>query len=649
MINSTTFLIVFAASMLFFAYSCFSKFGLIRMGASTNRTENFSERLGSMFKDAIGQSRVIKGPFGMNHAMLFWSFLVLVLLNAEFLINGLVPSISFTLLPTGLYYILLNIFDIVSLLVLIAVTAALSRKLFTPPYPEARSFEAFFILSMIATLMVAYFFLHGAEIALGNAKATSIISGIVANGLSGASPEYIHSFGVASWWVHAIVLLVFMNFLPYSKHMHVLTAIPNVFFRDFDRPVLMERETFEVGNKFGVSQVDEYSWKDLLDSFTCTECGRCQDNCPANLTDKPLNPRELLHIIKDNLNANGKGIKTEGAKTPLIGDGKHSVSEDTIWSCVTCGACMASCPVFIEHIPKLVKLRRHLVEMEAQFPEELLNLFENMEQRSNPWGIAPSERTKWCSMLDLKEYNEETEYLLYVGCAGAFDSRSKQISVALTQILDKAGVSYGILGKEELCCGDSVRRLGNEYLFEKMASENVELFKSKGVTKIITQCPHCFTTLKNDYKQYGIELEVIHHSEMISKLIKDGKIKLDQKSTEKIVFHDSCYLGRHNDVYDAPREVIASTGAQVLEMERNMDKSFCCGAGGGRMWMEEDLGSRINVNRVEQAVEQSPDSICVSCPYCMTMFEDGLKDIQKEDVRVQDIAEVTAHAIKDDL
>lgn len=640
-VNNTLFTIVLAAAMLFFAYSCYVKFGLVALGASDKR----SGSLGNMFKDAIGQTRVIAGPFGINHAMLFWSFLVLVLLNAEFLLGGLIPGVSFSVLPKGIYAVLFNIFDAVSVLVLIAVIAAMTRKIVAPPYPESRTFEAFFILGMIGTLMVTYFFLHGAEIASGHAPAGSFISGMVAAGLAGASPEYVQSFYASSWWVHAVVLLVFMNFLPYSKHMHVITALPNVFFRATSKPLLMEREVYEVGNTYGAGKVTDLSWKDLLDSFTCTECGRCQDNCPANLTDKPLNPREMIHLIKENLNGNGKGLKTGDVKIPLIGDGEHSVSEDTIWSCVTCGACMAACPVFIEHVPKLIKMRRKLVEMDAQFPDELLNLFENLEQRSNPWGIAPSDRVKWYSMLDLKDYSEETEYLLYVGCAGAFDSRSKQISIALTQVLDAAGVSYGILGKDELCCGDSARRLGNEYLFEQMANKNVEMFKAKGVKKIITQCPHCFTTLKNDYKQFGIELEVIHHSEMISKLIKDGKIKLDAKSAEKVVFHDSCYLGRHNDVYEAPRDVIRSTGATVLEMDRNMDKSFCCGAGGGRMWMEEDLGTRINVSRVEQAIETNPDSICVSCPYCMTMFQDGLKDVGKEEIRVNDIAELTALAM----
>ena len=642
MINHTLFWVVFAAFMLFFAYSCFKKFGLVRLGQATDRTSNFSVRLGTMFRDAVGQSRVIRGPFGINHAMLFWSFLALMLLNAEFLLNGLFPAVSFGALPAGLYALLTNIFDLVSVLVLVAVAAALLRKVFNPPFPESRSFEAFAILSMIGVLMLAYFCLHGAEIALGEAKSASFISVIVANGLKTASPEYLHSFYVTSWWVHAVVLLTFLNYLPYSKHMHVLTAIPNVFFRNLEKPILVERETFEKGRKFGVSRVDEFSWKDLLDSFTCTECGRCQNNCPAHLTDKPLNPRELMHMIKDNLNANGKGLKNGEVKVPLIGG---SVSKEAIWSCVTCGACIAACPVFIEHLPKLVKMRRYLVEMESDFPEELLNLFENMEQRSNPWGIAPSERVKWCSMLNLNEFSADTEYLLYVGCAGAFDSRNKQISLAVTQILDKAGVSYGILGKEELCCGDSVRRLGNEYLFNQMAEKNVKLLKEKGVKKVITQCPHCLTTLKNDYRQFGIELEVIHHSEMIDRLIKEGKIEIKNKDSQKIVFHDSCYLGRHNDVYEAPRSVIKETGAELLEMERNRDKSFCCGAGGGRMWMEENLGTRINTSRVQQALDTEPDSICVSCPYCMTMYEDGLKDLEKENVRVQDIAELTIRSL----
>ncbi|PLX66919.1 MAG: electron transfer flavoprotein [Denitrovibrio sp.] len=644
-INNTVFIIFFVASMLFFAYSCYVKLGLVKLGTATDRTSRPGKRFAAMLKGAFGQSRVMKEPHGSNHAILFWAFLVLLVLNAEFLLNGLFPSITFNLLPAGIYSLVMSVFDIVSVLVLTSVLVALKRKLFHPPFPEARTFEAFGILGMIGGLMIAYFLSHGAEIALGYTKGASLFSGVVAAFLATSSREYVEAVAFNAWWAHAAILFAFINYLPYSRHIHILTAIPNVYFKNLDKPVMMEREVSETGNKFGVSKVNEFTWKDLLDSFTCTDCGRCQENCPAHLTKKPLNPRELMVEIKENLNENGKKLKDGEVKYPLIGRGLESVSEDEIWACLTCGACMEVCPVFIEHVPKLIKLRRHLVQAESKFPQELMDLFSNMEQQSNPWGKDPAERVKWSSSLNIKEFSEDTEYLLYIGCAGSFDSRNKKITVALTQILDKAGVSYGTLGKDELCCGDSARRLGNESLFEKMANSNTELLMSKGVKKVITQCPHCFTTLKNDYRQYGLELEVIHHSEFIDKLIKEGKLELRYKADQKIVFHDSCYLGRHNGVYEKPREVIASTGVEIIEMERNYEKSFCCGAGGGRMWMEEDMGSRVNEDRLEQALQNSPDSICVSCPYCMTMFENGLKNTGKNKVKVQDIAEVTAKAL----
>jgi Fe-S oxidoreductase len=301
-------------------------------------------------------------------------------------------------------------------------------------------------------------------------------------------------------------------------------------------------------------------------------------------------------------------------------------------------------------MPKIIKMRRHLVQMKSDFPEELLNLFENMEGRSNPWGIAPTDRTKWYATLDVKPFEAgKTEYLFYVGCAGSFDSRQKHVTVALATILDAAGVSWGILGKEELCCGDSLRRLGNEFVFDKIAKQNVQLFNEKRITKVITQCPHCFTTLKNDYRQYGLELEVIHHSQLIESLITSGRLKLDHqvKDLGKIAFHDSCYLGRHNDIYEPPRTVIAAaTGSAPQELERNHESSFCCGAGGGRMWMEEQIGSRINLNRIEEVLAGKPDTLCVSCPYCLTMFVDGLKDLQADQTQVKDIAEVVAEGLK---
>lgn len=310
---------------------------------------------------------------------------------------------------------------------------------------------------------------------------------------------------------------------------------------------------------------------------------------------------------------------------------------------------MEVCPVFIEHVPRIVDMRRHLVEMKAKFPEELLTLFENMEQRSNPWGIAPAERTKWAAEIDVQPFEAgKTEYLFYTGCAGALDARNRHTTLSVAKILDAGGVSWGTLGRDELCCGESLRRLGNEYIFDHMARENLKMFEEKGVRKIITQCPHCYTTLKNDYKQYGADLEVVHHTEFILALIKEGKLKLKASDDlGNVVFHDSCYLGRYNLIYDAPRQVVTeATGKAPTEMERNRDNAFCCGAGGGRMWMEEKEGTLINVARVEEALEKKAETVCVCCPYCMTMFDDGLKDKEAADkVRVLDLAEIVAEAL----
>jgi Fe-S oxidoreductase len=651
---------ILIASLLLFAWSCYSRLRLVRLGRPENRTDNPGLRLWDMLLYAFGQKRVVARPFGINHFVLFWAFMVLVVANGEFLLAGVFPGANLGQLPAPLHHLLLAAFDAVSLLALASVVVALVRRLLVPPpylssaYVKARSPEGLLILVAIAVLMLAYFGLHGAKLAAGEetAAAWMPVSAFAARRLSGMAPAAVHAFGLACWWVHALVLLAFLNYLPRSKHMHILTAIPNCFLQSLERPNTQPLEEFRSGARYGAAAVTDLSWKDLFDGFACTECGRCQEACPATATKKPLNPRQVVHAIKANLLVNAPRLsRGEPPFVPLIGtEGEGTSTEETIWACTTCGACLEACPVFIEQMPKIVKMRRHLVENEASFPEELLGLFENMEQRSNPWGIAPTERTKWCSSLPVRPFEAgTTEYLFYVGCAGAFDARQKQVTVALATLLDAAGVSWGILGKEEKCCGDSVRRLGNEYVFDRMAKENVELFKAKGVTKVITQCPHCFSTLKNDYRQYGLELQVIHHGELLQELLAAGRLRLGRRVDDlgKILFHDSCYLGRHNGVYREPREAITlATGEAPAEFPRHGGRSFCCGAGGGRMWMEELTGSRINLNRVEEALKQNPDTICVACPYCMTMFEDGLKDRDAGQTRVRDIAEVVAEGLR---
>lgn len=642
--------VLFASSSVLFLWSLYQRLSLVRLGRAENRFDRYDERLRSMLRFAFGQKRVLARPFGVNHFIFFWGCMLLVVVNLEFVLGGIFPAMRLSNLPDFFYMPIRLVSDIVSLLTLGAVVSALIRRTFFPLIPEARNYEGYIIVAVVAVHMMAYFGISSTEIALGHERASGWmpVSVFFAHSLAGFSEVGLERLHGLFWWIHAFALLVLFNYLiPYSKHLHVFTAIGNCFFRSLEKPNTQPRETFTIGAECGADEISKLTWKDLFDSFACTECGRCQDVCPAKNTGKKLNPRQVIHDIKVNLLAKGSAKTSELA---LIGEGgEGSCSEEAIWDCTTCGACLEACPVFIEHPQKVVKMRRHLVQMKSRFPEELLNLFENMEQRSNPWGIAPSERTKWSSLMDVKEFSAgETEYLFFVGCAGSFDTRNKHVTVALATILNAAGVSWGTLGKDELCCGDSVRRLGNEYVFEQMALKSVELLKARGVKKIITQCPHCFSTLKNDYRQYGLELEVIPHSQLISELLASGRLKLPKTADiGRILFHDSCYLGRHNDVYQAPRDVIAAaTGFPPSEFERNRENSFCCGAGGGRMWMEEKTGSRINRERVKESLVLNPDTICVSCPYCMTMITDGLKDEQAEKVRVMDIAEVVAESMR---
>jgi Fe-S oxidoreductase/nitrate reductase gamma subunit len=648
------FIVVLVIAAVFFFYSCYRRFGLILKGRPDNRFNALWQRFWNMLYYAFGQRRVVKKPFGINHFVLFWAFMILLISNTEFLLNGLAPDvISFSRLPDGAYFTLAYIFDIMSVLALLAVILAIIRRLVAPPpYTEGRSRDAFVILGLVAGLMIAYFGLHASQIAAGTERAAAYmpISNFGASLISGGtSAGTLDTAARVFWWCHAFILLSFLNYLPYSKHMHIMTSIPNCFFKSLDKVRTQTREEFKMGNTFGVGQVQRFTWKGLFDSYACTECGRCSDNCPATFTQKPLQPRKVIHDIKVNLLASAS--KDAAKVLPLIGDrGEGSVAEEVIWECTTCGACMEVCPVFIEHVPRIVDMRRHLVEMKAKFPEELLVFFENMEQRSNPWGIAPADRIKWAADINVRPFEKEkTEYLFYVGCAGAFDARNRRTTLSLAKILDKSGITWGTLGREELCCGESLRRLGNEYIFDRMAKANLKLYADKGVKKIITQCPHCYNVLKNDYRQYGADLEVVHHTEFISNMIREGRLKLKAADSGNIVFHDSCYLGRYNGIYDAPRRVIAAaTGKAPAEMERRRDKGFCCGAGGGRMWMEEKEGTLINVARVEEALDKKPDTICVCCPYCMTMFDDGLKGKEAAGkVQVLDVAEIVANALQD--
>lgn len=659
LLENILFVPLFVFTILFFLWNVFRILSRICLGRWENRFDNLWSRLVGMFVYGFGQLRVISEKFGYNHFFLFWGFMVLVCINFEFLVAGMFPRFSLRFIGDIPYGILLFLADVMSLVVLGCVVIAFVRRTFFKPAHIDRTADAYFILSLVGGLMIAYFGMHAYEPGVEDRLAWMPVSKFLSD-MAGADS---HSLARLFWWLHAFVLLFFLNYLPYSKHLHVLTAIPACFFRSPQLVSILPRLSFRKGERFGISKVIQFRWKDLLDFMSCTECGRCQAVCPAHNTQKPLNPKEVVHQGKLNIIKNGDAVRASrpadmlasapveaDMAVPLINGHEESVSKDAIWACTTCGACMQVCPVFIEHAPKIVEMRRHLVMEKADFPKELITFFENSEQRSNPWGIAPTDRGKWAHELAVPVLSEKVkaDYLFYVGCAGAFDSRARQVTVALTKILNAAGLSWGILGNEEKCCGDSLRRLGNEYVFEKMVLQNIEVFRKHGIGKIITYCPHCYTTLKNDYRQYGFNAEVIHHTQLIDSLIKQGKLKAAGHSHNgSVAIHDSCYLGRYNKIYEEPREIIrACTGSAPIEMERTGEKSFCCGAGGGRMWMEELIGKRIYLERTKEALRKNPSTIAVACPYCLTMFEDGVKDEKAADrTKVKDIAEIVVESM----
>jgi Fe-S oxidoreductase len=503
---------------------------------------------------------------------------------------------------------------------------------------------------------------------------------LVAAMISGMSASGLAALRDIVWWLHVLVLLFFLVYIPNSKHMHLVATPFNAYFASLKpvggqiKPIDMEDEN---ATEFGVGRIEAFTWKQLLDSFACGECGRCMDNCPANLTGKPLNPKELLsRTLKEHLLAKGdimlkynltstseenaeavEKIAEQDSKAKevleksLIND---VVTQDVLWSCTTCMSCQTQCPVSNEHVNKIIDMRRYQVMMDGDFAPELQLAFRNVENNSNPWGVGWSERANWAKDLNIplmSEASDDVEYLYWVGCAGSFDARAQKVSAAVSKILQAAGVKFAILGSEEKCCGDFIRRGGNEYLYQSLVAENVEMLNNYKVKKIITACPHCLNTLKNEYPEFGGSYEVVHHTQLINRLISEGKLNLKkdvQLQPQKIVYHDSCYLGRYQQEYKAPRELFGRVpGVEIVEMDRNHDKSFCCGAGGGRMWMEEHLGERINNQRVEQALAKSPQAIGANCPYCITMLEDGVKEKMDSEklIPVVDPAELIAKMI----
>ncbi len=658
-IKSIIFSIFFLFAIGFFFYNIKRIISYLRIGQSENRLDNIPERIKNVLKIAFGQSKLLREPVaGIIHFLIFWGFILFLLVVVESIIQGFYYDFNFSFL--GKIYLLITfVQDIFVLFVMIAVLAALYRR-FVIKVPrlnmgKKENLDAAVILLMIFGIVFSMFGQNVIDLvnndfryAVFEFKPVSMfISKVLFN-----DSNYIHvAYYEFFWWMHVGLILLFLNFLPYSKHFHVVTSIPNVFFSKLGNekfiPKAIDLED-ENAEQFGAADIEHFTWKQLLDGFSCTECGRCTAACPAANTGKKLSPREIIINIRH---------RTE-EKAPLIlkGDNENQllektlvhnyISDEELWACTTCGACVYECPVSIEHLDAIIDMRRNLVLMESNFPPELNTVFKNIETNFTPWAFNWQDRANWAEGMDIKTMAEdpECEYLFWVGCAGSFDARYQKVTKAIAKLLQIANINFRILGVEEKCNGDTARRLGNEYLAQMLIQENVETLNNYGVKKIVTACPHCFNTIKNEYPKFGGKYEVEHHSELLMKLIAEGKIKVNNESKKKIkvTYHDSCYLGRYNNIYNPPREILNKFGSvELIEMERSKDKGFCCGAGGGRMFLEENEGERININRSREAVETGAQKVVSACPFCMTMLNDGIKSLDKSnEIEIKDIAEI---------
>jgi Fe-S oxidoreductase/nitrate reductase gamma subunit len=657
-LKNIIFTIVFLSAFGFLAFSLNRVIGYLKLGQKENRFDNTSSRIKNVLKIAFAQSKLLRDPVaGSVHFIIFWGFMLFIFAVIEAIIQGFYSPFTFEFL--GPFFSVITIVqDLFGVLVVLSVLFALYRRFIQKvkrlEVSKEGQLDAAFILLLIMVVVLSMF---GQNISLV-AKHNFELAAFEIRPISYPLAKLFYSDPSAAvipfeifWWIHILLVFGFMNYLPYSKHFHVITSIPNVFFSKFDekkyalKPLNLEDENIE---QFGVSDVEHLTWKQMLDGYACTECGRCTSACPAANTGKPLSPRKIIVDIRRRVEEKAPlmaaGIEEKEGITDktLVND---FITPEELWACTSCNACVYECPVSIEHLDSIIEMRRNLVLMESNFPQELNTVFKNLETNFSPWAFNHQDRAAWAEGMDIKTMSEDsnTDVLFWVGCAGSYDSRYQKVTKAFANIMKEAGVNFRILGTEEKCNGDTARRLGNEYLAQMMMQENVETLNGYNVKKIVTGCPHCFNSLKNEYPQFGGNFEVQHHSEMIEELIENGKIQLkDEEVKSKTTFHDSCYLGRYNNIYDEPRNPLKKVkGLELVEMERNKDKGFCCGAGGGRMFMEETIGTRINVNRTEEALNTGADTIASACPFCMTMMSDGVKSFEKQDeVSVKDIAEI---------
>jgi Fe-S oxidoreductase len=654
-------LVAFAA----FAWLAVRKLRIVACLQPEVRWDHPGARLRSVLVNGLLQQRMIRGEWkpGIMHTVIFLGFVSLLLRKLQLLAIGYNETFAVTGVAGGLFAAFK---DLVEVAVLLAVGYGLYRRLVLRPRRLEPNREGLLVLFLITAIMLTDFafdgcrfaILSGTDAGIAHERAFAPVGGAVASLFQPLSATALAAGYQLSYWLQMLTVLSFLVLLPVGEHFHIVTALPALFFRrggpanvvpgvDVER--LMSDDADATAIKVGVRTAADLGWKDGFDAFTCTECGRCKDACPTFLTGKPLSMKwvndSLKHHLLDNrgaIVAGGKAAEELPALVPGV------IGEDTLWSCTTCGYCEASCPIELEHLPRFFRMRQHRVMMDGEFPHELKAVFHGYEVQGNPWGLPADTRGDWARGLDVPVVQSAQEvaaldYLFYVGSAESFDPRGQKIAKAFASILLAAGVRFAILGPGEPSTGECVRRAGNEMLFQELAKKLVETLNGLGVTRIVTCDPHAFNSLKNEYPAFGGHWQVMHHSQLIAQLLREGRIQVEQQ-LERVMLHDPCYLGRHNGEFDAPRAVIAALVKDPpLEFPLNRQKAMCCGAGGGRMWMEENVGTRINVLRTEQALAIAPQVIATACPYCAVMIGDGLKTLGKEDaVITQDIAELVA-------
>lgn len=711
--------LLLAGALSLFVITMSGRAGVLLAMKKENRLDRIPYRAVQLLRFGLGQQRMVDPEEftpGLFHIFIYAAFMVLALRTIMMFVMGFSSTALEVLTDLShpawdaappllfLYRAYLLVKDLVAGLALLGVAYFVWTRWKVKPDRMSQSWEAYLILGFIAGLMITEFLFGGSHMVAARAAAEQVqigatqvpttpaalvwwepITSVVGLAMMPLGVTASHVVGVVSFFIHLAIILAFLNFLPLGKHFHIITGLPNVFFQRTHSTGKLPTPNLEK-EEFGAATVKDLTWKNGLDLYSCTECGRCQTHCPTYITGKPLTHKavnqDLKHWLWDNERWVEEGYGPNGIKEPLPEIIGSALKAETVWACTSCGWCEQACPVFIENVPRLIDMRRYQVQVKAEFPPEIQRVFEGMERQGNPWGIGQDQRDEWASDLALPTWGDEGgpyEYLFFVGCAGSYDDKQKKVSRALVKILREAGVSFATLSKQEMCNGDSARRMGNEYLYQTLAKTNVESWNSMGVKAVITQCPHCFNTIKNEYPEFGGEYRVINHTQLINELLNEKRIKLSSvmNTTTKLTYHDPCYLGRHNGVYDAPREVLKSIpGLEVVEMQRSKREGFCCGAGGGRMWMEEHIGTRINHNRINEVAltlkhaedpnTPFPDAadrkkpgmvgdykeqggsgiVAVACPFCSTMLNDAKNDTGREQIQVKDITELVADAME---